>query len=876
MFLFFPVFYKWCLELARSQLSSICDDLTILLSEEPESSKCSDSTEVDHTIIPQSENYETVSFHDLVPPTEEDYTGGVEQTRNLDMSESVQLTDWFCRPVEIKSYQWTINTPFDESFNPWKEFFVVNTRNVNRISNYKLLTADLHLKFLINGTPFHYGRLLVSYLPLAQRDQITKRNAWADNDLVHATQRPHLFLNPTESQGGAMKLPLFIPENAIDITKGPQGFDDLGEITLYDMSTLLHANGGTTPVSVTVMAWAENVKLSIPTAVDAAGIVAQSDEYGTSPVSNTAFAVAKYAGMLAKAPIIGAYARATEMAAGTVGSIARLFGFSRPAVLDANVYRPTPKWALAATNVPDDTQKLTVDCKQELTVDPKTTGIPSNDELTLNYIASKESWIYKFPFNTTQTDGTRLFSIVVDPCVHREEVSGGNGTRRLYLPACCVASFPFEYWRGTMVYRFMVVASKFHRGRIKVVWEPSGDVSTEPGMNEVFTKVVDIADTLDFEVEVGWGQTTSYRRHVDPSSGEVTMFNVDSITTLDRSNGVLAVYVINDLVTPATSGTEIDIHCFVKVKNDLAVADPNSDVIGDLRITDSENFEPLVPQSEEILVPQSEDLPPVEEANAPEGAPALYTFETQVGNVDNLDKVFFGETISSFRQLLKRYNRHEVLYPFNNEGTPSYTIYSRRPYPFYGGYTTGQVQSDTVPVTVVDGTYARSWVTLLNYLGVCYGGYRGSIRYFIDASTAMRDESHLFVERNTDRNLQIRNNTQFVTDEPFARDFYNNLIRVGSHAGSSLTTHAVNNTISAEIPYYEPYRFTQTKRLPTWGNALARYEIEPFIIRIAGRTNTAADIKYLTTWAAAGEDFNLFWYLGPPIYYVEGTMPAPP
>eukprot|EP01084_Bolivina_argentea_P113537 202308_1 len=103
----------------------------------------------------------------------------------------------------------------------------------------------------------------------------------------------------------------------------------------------------------------------------------QADEYAPNGIiSSTSTTVARVAGLLTSAPSIGPYALATQMAASTVSNIARLFGYSRPPVLtDINSYKQMNLGNLANTNVSDAVMKLSLDAKQELSVDPRIMGL---------------------------------------------------------------------------------------------------------------------------------------------------------------------------------------------------------------------------------------------------------------------------------------------------------------------------------------------------------------------------------------------------------------------------------------------------------------------------------------------------------------------
>jgi hypothetical protein len=134
---------------------------------------------------------------------------------------------------------------------------------------------------------------------------------------------------------------------------------------------------------VTCYAWATDVELAGLTS----GLVLQGDEYDKAgPISGPATAIASVASKLTDTPIIGSLARATEIGARAVGGIASLFGYSNPPVLnDVMPYQPKAFHSFAAveTGVPMD--KLTLDPKNEITVDKSVTGAKPDDELVISH-----------------------------------------------------------------------------------------------------------------------------------------------------------------------------------------------------------------------------------------------------------------------------------------------------------------------------------------------------------------------------------------------------------------------------------------------------------------------------------------------------------
>jgi hypothetical protein len=171
------------------------------------------------------------------------------------------MQNFFSRPLKIFETQWDVGSTLNTTIDPWNLYFS-NPRTVNRINNYNNLKARLHLKIMINGNGFYYGKTLISYQPMAVFDEFrsTPHNAL---DLIQMSQRPMVIVDPTTSTGGEMVLPFFNYDNAVSIPLAE--WQILGRLDILSINPLAHANGGTQPINLSIYAWAEDIKLSVPT-----------------------------------------------------------------------------------------------------------------------------------------------------------------------------------------------------------------------------------------------------------------------------------------------------------------------------------------------------------------------------------------------------------------------------------------------------------------------------------------------------------------------------------------------------------------------------------------------------------------------------------
>lgn len=729
-------------------------------------------------------------------------------------------------------------------FNPWQLFFS-NPRVCNRINNYASASATLHVRFMINGNGFYYGRALAAYCPLHNFDSMSQTTIITQDDLVQMSQRMKVFIDPSDCCSQELELPFVWHQDAIfPNATGASAWNQLGVIHLRTINALKHANASVQPLTITVMAWATNVKLANPTSVNMTGLVVQAgDEYGEGPLEHTATAVAEAASVLARIPTIRPFARATEMMSGRVARYAAMFGMSRPAILaPLSGMRPQAVSALAPCDAGDNSAKLTVDSKQEITIDPGVIGIDLPDELNLQVIAAKESYLNTFSWATTNVSGNLLYNIDVHPGAIRI-----NGTA-YYLPACAFAIYPFKWWRGTMRYRFQVVSSAYHRGRLRIVWDPSYCAAIEP--NVQFQKIVDISTEKDITVDINWGMNVHYGQcGIGVIDGTAARPAPSSVVS---RNGVLAVHVLNPLATPnSVVNNDIFVNVYVSCV-DLAVAQP---------------FPPAVKLVNGYsAVVQAGEGDVVDDGNSPSCGPTDADHHITHNSDDpHTNLVYFGERIMSFRQLLRRYSWHSAYYvPGGTTTVSALEMYSL---PEARGY---ENVARALHTTTAAGSYNYVSDHIMHWLMPAFVAWRGSLRskYVLVGVNA---SSLLGVQIGPDplvalptRPLAVALLTATTTNaSAFARTILPAFVDGPGASGAAITAQGVNPALEVEFPDYNPERFHHAR------NKAA--ELNPLTHRVTVAGSAAA--QSLHKYVGVGEDFALHWFQGCPVLYTLGNPP---
>lgn len=839
-----------------------------------------------------------------------------DSTFDQGLQENALLSNFLSRPIEVFRREWDVNaaTPFVDVFNPW-ELFLDDDRVKNKLETFKLLHGTLKLKFLINGSPYHYGRVFVGCRPTRYDNNMSTLDLtsaglttnYFDSAVAGPktiiggrtfySQRPHIFIDPATNQPSHIDWPFFAATNFLDLND-PNTIDRLGRIEMWELNTLQHNNNATDPLTITVFAWMEDVTLtgltSTAVAVSQSEMVVNgskkkkkgnksvplpesknSDEYqNNGVVSGPASALANYAAYFTEIPVIGKFARATHIAGGAVADVARLFGFSRPAQIEPpTIMRPQTVGSMAHTMGDDPVCKLTLDPKQELTIDPATAGLTGDDQMSIGYIVKKEALLDIFQWTSGQFADRRIYSIAVHPMT-RPIMDTSPVVTYVQTPLS-FATLPFARWRGSLRYRFQIVASAFHRGRLAVVYEPSGVPSLNLNLNSRYVAILDLAEAKDFTIEVKWSQAQAYCQ-VEIGSEIVTVSEFPAIyAPVPQMNGCLQVYVVNELASSITTSS-VDVNVYISAGDDYQVQMPRErlSTIAYAR-NDITVGPPALSQSEVIT----------NEENDPNQNTAMVINGSYCRCDPTSNLVFFGEQIVSIRSLMKRYNFHRPLVvdelTADQIYLKSFVIFNfpTGPGPSYGS----SVASSLTPLPG-GGAYNICAMTHIRYFAQGYIGWRGGIRYKGVYVKGQGDSGLIKVARSSERTTaesvatQITRGTGVIAVNT-ARRYLATGPGLNGVEGFNVNSALVNPTMEYELPLYHAFRYVEvnepviadaTEQIKYQGN----YNGGAHFIATTARNANANTFGTLEMYSAIGEDFSFFFFIGASPYYDSDAQSA--
>lgn len=753
------------------------------------------------------------------------------------------------RPVQIYTYNWSESGFSEDGFDPWT-LFMSDVRVRKKIDNFAFINCKLHLKFVVNCSPFLYGALYVHYKPFLH----SPANVYAVNGRALAySQRPGFWLYPQDNQAYEMDLPFFWHRDWLQLSSAAD-VAKMGAVQLKQYAVLTSANGATTSgVQITVFAYATDLHLSGPTCALA---LQSKDEYGDGPVSSIATAVAKAAGALKSIPSIGAFAKATEIGSSAVSQIAKIFGYTNvPVIDDAKPIKNMPYPHMASCLGSEPVQKLTMDPKAELTVDSRTVGLDGTDEMTIPNVCMRKSYLTSFNWVTTDAADSLKFNVAVTPSLSMSEtVTGGSIVS--FTPMSHVGEL-FNNWRGDIEFTFKVVCSKFHRGRLRITWDPIGPTATTSGAtttNVTYTKIVDIGTDTEAIVRIPYMQAKKFLATYRASDGGVNLWqtsgfsNYTSNAVASRYNGQLTARVLNTLSAPIDTSS-VYVLVFVRGCENLEFANPVS-------LNDRYTYFAL--QSKDEFVP------------------------TQTADPQN-NLICYGESFNSLRSVLRRYTLLDS-FPLDigsNTDVQSVTTFLFKKFPYTPGFNTAGPYTTQAKGIIVTGTnfgYTFCHMTPLAWMSGAYLGRRGAVRQAFHSDNVVRT-----------RGFRITRDLRVITPGASANrggiasvwttsKYLSAMAGLENGSGFEGTVQFDTETqagITVELPQYINNRFEICDTSKVLGTSEDGTDRETFVMEMTTQPNvTGATQGALRRYVAMGTDFTFLFYINAPMMMFADLGPA--
>jgi len=809
---------------------------------------------------------------DLKPHSITDIPHSEEEVADTMAMDSVSLADFLSRPVLISTLNWaeTDAAGAKANIDPFYQLF--NTPTIKyKLNNWAFIKCNLHLRFVYNASPFYYGSMMVNWKPLQGLSPSFLYNDGSAKILIPFSQTPgRVMIEPQTPEDQEMVLPFFWPANFLRAQLATD-FQNVGTLYFNIVNTLKSANAVTgVGITVKVYAWASDVVLSGPSVGLALQEGVEDEYHQDGPVSKPASAIANIAARLGDLPVIGRFATATQIGATAIGNIAKLFGFTNvPVINDQQGFQPRALPPIATTDVGFPFEKLTVDSKNELTIDHRSVGLSSTDELPIASIVQRESYLTSFNWVTTDAADTVLFSSAVTPGLWD---ATGTSNQYLYMTPMAWAATMFDYWRGDVIFRFKVTCSKFHRGRLKISFDPDGysslNVTTDQSSHLIMTKIIDISEETNVELRIPYQQYKAWLS--TQKANTMTSSNKNWGTnafyhTRGVDNGNIVVTVQTLLTAPVDPST-VNVQVYVRGAENMDFASPTT--VGLDRLTSATI---------------QEDVEEVPQDHLNQGNTSIVSVSSGAISrpIDHLYLTYMGERIASLRVLLRRQCKVFTHAPAASSGeyiVRTLTLPRLQPMLGYDGSALDSVKG----VINTGNNYLFNWTlpNFLSYVAPAFRGSRGSVNWtaVFDMGYNGTNLKYFTVVRNkyTSTNSTAVTTASVGSISTNNKFWYENSRTSGP--GALVATGPTSNAANWQMPFYATTKFTFTDAANLNNNALTEFTANDMWTAEYSQSasyGTSTNSAKLHLYAGAGTDFDLLYFLHVPTYGVLSALPVP-
>lgn len=761
----------------------------------------------------------------------------------------LDIEDYFERPVRLYEGVLALNTDIEIALPVWDMYSLVPSVRA-KFRNYAYMRGDLRVRVAISGTSFHYGRMLVSYQPFPlcndtlqmYQTAISTSSNFAPAYINYLSQAPgSMTMDVKENIPVEIVCPfistkpmfrLFNQSNLVisDATSFVD-FENAGTLIIKSINRIKAVTATPSTVYVQVYAWMENLELGVSTATQIQ-ITTESgsmDERKTGPIQRFASSAKSISKALKTVPILTPFAMAGEIAFGALGSIAAIFGWSKPVKLADTIVVKNEPFQNGAQLIGTDTSKrITLDPKQEITVDPRVCG-STEDEMTFRHICERRTYLTTFSWNEN--------SPVLEDTIWATRVSPSLVTSITYdtlrynqptAMAFCAA--PFEFWRGDIIFRFEVVASSFHRGKLAIYYEPNqahfNIITPTVSLNKQYIKVIDIQDTQVFDIRVEWAAYRSWLRVSAPGEAYLNTSNPASNSgARGYVNGFLAVVPFTALQSPDNSDVSVNVYV----------------------MSDNMEFNVLsrsnIPTERFVIESESGPMSDVTSASSNTShMVSCLSLNPSTATTHTIAIEHFGERPVSFRSLLKRY----VTVVINALGA-STSVSSR--------FVMPNIPPNQLPYNVISAPIS---IDILSYLRYAYLGMKGGMRYRVNC--CRRNVSDL---TSTIRVSLLAPTDTWATPGT-TQSGYPSLSYL---EGTVVFLPNTMDAIEYEVPFYTNNLFLLSFKddlVDSTGDIMSPWFTRNHMISFDNRPD--GDDTYLTVDMATAEDFTLLRYQGCPLY----------
>lgn len=776
----------------------------------------------------------------------------------------MQVKDFYNNPIIVDNFTWSVSDDLGSSL--WEAsypnfLFSLDNLHTQLFKTYAYLRPTGVLRFYINTTSFHAGKLLVWFDPFKQYGSTgnplvddTKRTS-LQYSLYSYTGNPNAKLDAGYNNTCEILIPFehlqsFITTNTNDPV------NSMGKIYVHVLNEL-NVNTGTTPsLEVFVQFYFTDCESHVPIFPHTPVGVVEAQMESITSTANQIAGTSKAVSGAAKS-VSGAVADVSAAVTDSLSAISPVLGMlslDKPALTtNFSSVRTATNSTLSHMKGVDSTQRLGPTC-DSMYIPRFSLTCMAEREMQLETIMTTPMLCNQLNWSISDSMNTILWQSYVHPGMGKNWKIESSSTFNYSIinPTFLgYLMFMHKQWAMGIVLTLEVTATMHHVGRLLIAFTPNAvDESQVPVTFNHQTSgphmIMDIAESRSEDFTIPYVSSTPRKKFFDfwqPT------FTPDPPTD-NHVLGTVVLSVLNPLAVMQSVSPSVAINVYIKAAKGGRFFVP----VGNDEFQLYADFVP--PSSARIIEAQSDSLME-DRTNAQEDTSHSLTHK---GNQVSEDP--YGEDILDVRDLCRRY----YLLDHNQLGISKNMASTFTP---YAGQWFGELYFNAHPArmfiyqAVPLPNNVNRFSNLLCALSQLFVLYSGSLRYkFIP-----------MFSKNQSALIRV---TNVVQDPNFKRSgFIRPINDITSYSGypQTITQQSGLGTVEFEIPYYSEYNQLLTCSSgfsPGVVGDTEFYESADVYIRINSTTDvdyTDVDsIKYVPyqLYISAGEDFRFSYLVSPP------------
>jgi hypothetical protein len=511
-------------------------------------------------------------------------------------------TDILKHPVLIDTVTWdTSMIPGQElaSFSIPKVFADIDNFHARMLQVYAYFKPTVKIRFIINSTKFHQGKLICFYDPMESTVIAGTALQKRVRNQYMATGQPNVLLDAGYSNTGEIEIPF---EHVLSYmtTNSAERAPQMGTIYIMVLNSLKVSTGATPELDLQIMLSCSNVELHIPMRPHTVNLVSiAKDPHGFEPES-----ISSLIPTLKIKPSSGIQ-QVMESSWTSLKTIPSAFwnlftgnwnglgddmntlwtstkdrfeggfkmlGMDKPTTLDNKTTN------MLSTTAPIAHMKG-VDGSIRLAATPSggytrmDFSAANEGEMNIKEIIKTKMLFQQLDWSTIQSEGFPLLTIPIHPGLCNSAPDSTHaGYTSLNPTFLSYVSLAYEQWHGSINFRFDFTATQFHTGRILAVFEPNssttGAIADLQHYSNNPSYLFDLHENKTFEINIPFVSSTPRKATTNPTS--ITAINTDD----ELSLGQLYLFIYTPLAVTNNVPTDIAINCYISAGDDFVFEIP--------------------------------------------------------------------------------------------------------------------------------------------------------------------------------------------------------------------------------------------------------------------------------------------------------------